>query len=431
MSDYSKILASPYAPTISIVAPAYNEEVTIVDNIRSLLSLHYNRLEIIIVNDGSKDNTLKLALEAYRMVEVNHSFSSTLKTKKIRGIYKSNNPAFKKIIIVDKENGGKADAINAGINISSSQLFACIDVDCILEPDALLKMAKPFMEESDKTVIATGGIVWLTNDAIIKDGRLIEMRMPKAFIVRMQVVEYIRAFLIGRTVWAKINGMMLISGALGLFRKNVALAVGGYNHNTVGEDMDLVMRMHKYMLENKLPYKVAYIPEPLCMTEAPSDYTILGRQRTRWARGTIECMLYHKIMMMNPKYGILGLLSYPYWLFAEWMAPIVEALGVIFFVVMSFLGLVDWQWAVSLLVFVYVFSVFIGFFSIYLQELVFYKYTQKRDLLVLMLHVLIEPFLYHPRVVWWSLKGNFQYFTGTAKGWGEMTRKGFNTSKKS
>ena len=225
--------------------------------------------------------------------------------------------------------------------------------------------------------------------------------------------------------WSKINGLLLISGAFGLFDRKVAVAAGGYNHNTVGEDMELVMRMHAYMRERNEKYQVGYVPEPLCWTEAPADYNILGRQRNRWTRGTIECLLIHKKMFLNRKFGVLGLVSYPYWLLAEWLAPFVEVGGILFFIVMAFLGLANWPYFFSLLAMVYFFAVMLSTYAIYTQEQTYGRYTQPTDILKLFWNGVVEPFKYHPRTVWWSLKGNWDYITGSNQGWGEMTRAGF------
>lgn len=425
LTDYREILASPLVPSISIIAPAYNEGVTITDNIRSLLSLHYSKLTVIIVNDGSKDDTRDKAIANYDLIKVPFDYQEKIATKKVRGVYRSKNPAFKKLIFVDKENGGKADAINVGINVSNSEYFACIDVDCIIEPESFLKMVKPIMEAGEKRMIAVGGIVWLTNDSEIKNGRLIQVKTPESYIPKAQVLEYIRAFLLGRTAWSKTNGLLLISGAFGLFDREVAVAAGGYNHNTVGEDMELVMRMHGDMRERKQKYQVGYVPEPLCWTEAPADYNILGRQRNRWTRGTIECLTIHKKMFFNRKYGILGMLSYPYWLFAEWLAPFVELGGTLFFIIMAFLDMANWPYFFSLLAMVYFFAVMLSTYAIYTQERTYGRYSQVKDIFKLFWNAVSEPFKYHPRTVWWSIKGNWDYITGSNKGWGEMTRAGF------
>ena len=423
--EHNSLISSPYQPSISIIAPAYNEEVTIVDNIRSLLSLHYSALTIIIVNDGSKDNTLNEAINNYDLYLTENECPSIIETQKVRGIYKSRKKAFSKLVVVDKENGGKADAINVGTNVCTSEYFACIDVDCIIDQDAFLRLVEPILKAGDKKVGAVGGIVWLTNDADIKSGKVIKIRAPKSYIARIQVIEYFRAFLLGRPAWAYKNGMLLISGAFGIFDRATVLKVGGYNHKTVGEDMELVMRMHRYYREHNIDYEIAYIPDPLCWTEAPSDFGVLGRQRNRWTRGTIECLKFHKTMFLNPKYGILGIISYPYWLLAEWLAPFIEAGGLLFFIIVAILGLANWQFFFALLLLVYVFATCISIYSIMIQEMTYGKYEAVDDLYQLIKTALLEPIKYHPKTVKWSLKGNYDHFSGSNKGWGEMTRKGF------
>lgn len=422
-ADYMSILTSPFAPGISLLAPAYNEGLTIIDNVKSLLSIMYNNLELIIINDGSKDDTIQTLIEAFDLVPVPFNVHYVIATKPVRGVYKSKNRAFKKLTVVDKQNGGKADALNVGMNIATKELVACIDVDCIIERDALLKMVMPFLQ-SKIPVIATGGVVRIANSCIIEEGRLQEIKLPKQQIVRFQTLEYIRAFLIGRMAWSKLNGLLLISGAFGLFRKDIAQQAGGYNHNTVGEDMELVVRMRMHMAERKQPCKVVYIPDPLCWTEAPSDYKILARQRNRWTRGTFETLSLHRKMFFNPKYGLMGMLSYPYWFFFEWLAPWIEVSGVIFMVVLLALGKVNIPFALSLLFAVYTFSIFISMTALLAEEFSYNQYKKKRDILKLLLTALIEPILFHPRIVWWGILGNIDLLKGK-KSWGEMTRKGF------
>jgi poly-beta-1,6-N-acetyl-D-glucosamine synthase len=423
--DFDGLLSSPLAPSISIVAPAYNETLSIVDNIRSLLSMRYANFTLIVVNDGSKDDTLQRGIDAYDLELIDYEYDMKIDTKPVRGVYKSRNPAFGKLIFVDKVNGGKADAINVGINISDADYFACIDVDCILEPDAFLKLVRPIMMESEKRVVAVGGIVWLTNDSIIESGKIVQINAPNSFIARIQVVEYIRAFLLGRTAWTNANGLILISGAMGLFERKLALEIGGYNHKTVGEDFELVVRMHRVMRERKEPYLVSYAPEPLCWTEAPSSFNILSKQRNRWTRGSIDTLKLHKEMFFNPKYGLIGMLSYPYWFFAEWMAPLLEFFGMFFFLITSILGLVNWSFFLLLTIFVYAFSVFFSTYAIFTQELSYFKYESKKDVWKLFLTILCEPFYYHPRIVWWAIKGNYDFFVKKSHGWGEMVRTGF------
>jgi biofilm PGA synthesis N-glycosyltransferase PgaC len=429
VSDYKSILASPLAPGISLLAPAYNETLTIIDNVKSLLSIMYNNFEVIIINDGSKDDTLRKLIEAFSLEKVPCHVKYEIKTKNVVGVYKSRNRAFRKLTVVDKQNGGKADALNVGINISTKPLVACIDVDCVIERDALLKMVKPFMEET-ATVIASGGVVRIANSCHVEEGRLLEVRLPESQIVRYQTLEYIRAFLIGRMAWSKLNGLLLISGAFGLFDKSVAVKAGGYNHNTVGEDMELVVRMRVFMQKQNKPYKVVYIPEPLCWTEAPSDYGILGRQRNRWTRGTMETLKFHRRIFFNPKFGVMGMLSYPFWFFFEWLAPLIEFAGMIFLLIQLVIGNVNIMLAISLIFAVYTFSLMISMTAILAEEFSYFQYKRKRDIIKLVITALKEPIFFHPRVVWWSVMGNIDMIMGK-KSWGEMTRQGFVQYKKS
>jgi len=426
--NYTKILASPFAPTISIIAPAYNESLTIIENVRSLLSIQYVNYEVLLINDGSTDDSLEKLIEAYALTKVNYTINQKLPTEKIRAVYKSAKPSFTRLLLIDKENGGKADALNAGLNISENNLVACIDVDCILEPDALLKMVKPFLEnEKEEKVIAAGGVIRVANSCVVKDGKLIEVKMPENFLAKSQVLEYMRTFLLGRMAWSKLNGLLLVSGALGLFDRKIMIAAGGYN-KIVGEDIELVTRIRKYMTENEEKYKVVYIPDPLCWTEVPETYKVLGRQRNRWTRGMIETLIIHKNLFFNPSYGMLGIISYPYWFFYEWLAPIVEFLAILFFVVLIYFNRINWEYFILLTTAVYSFAILFSALSILSEELTYHQYSKKRVLFKLLFFVLLEPFIFHPYVMWSSIKGNFNFiFNKNKKNWGEMTRTGFKS----
>lgn len=425
-TDYNLLASSEYAPTISIIAPAYNEGATIIENVRSLLAVHYNNFELILINDGSKDKTLQELIVAYKLVKVPFLVNGKIKTKSIRGIYKSTNSIYRKLLVVDKENGGKADALNTGINISSNKYIVCIDVDCILEQDAMLKLIKPFLEETQFHVIATGGVIRIANSCEIVNGKLVKVHLPKKLLPRMQTLEYIRAFLLGRMAWSRMNGLLIISGAFGAFDREIAIRAGGYNSSTVGEDMELIVRMRRYMHENKMPYKVSYIPDPLCWTEAPSTFKILGRQRNRWTRGTIETLQIHKKMFFNPRFGILGILSYPYWFFFELLAPIIEFSGYIFLLVFVLSGAVKWHSFILLLALVLSFGFLYSIFAILIEVTTFNQYKKRTDILKLILIAIIEPIIFHPFVVWSAIRGNID-FLRKKKSWGEMTRQGFNT----
>ena len=426
---YNEILRSPLAPSISILAPAFNEGKSIVQNIRSLLSLHYNNYEIIIINDGSTDNSLEVMKETYELEATNEYTCSDLPHQNIKNIYRSKNNAFKKLIVIDKENGGKADALNAGINVSDSELIACVDVDCIIEDDALLKMVKPFLESTRRKTIATGGVVRIANDCNVQQGRLLEVNLAKNWLARFQTLEYIRAFLLGRMAWSRLNGLLIISGAFGLFDRKLVVEAGGYNTKTVGEDMELVVRMRRLMHQKKIKYNVEYIPDPLCWTEVPESTKTLIKQRNRWTRGNIETLRLHKKLFFNPKYGVLGMLSYPFWVFFEWLAPIVEFTGIVYFSILWYLGWIDWNHFLLLFIFVYSFTVMYSWMAILIEENTFREYDSMKNLFKLLLIAFIEPFIFHPLTIWASIKGNIDLFIFRKKSWGTQERTGFKSAQ--
>ena len=259
--DYNSIVSSPLAPSLSVIAPAYNESRSIVDNIRTLLSLYYNNYEVVVINDGSSDDTLDKIIEAYDLEKVNYYFDYRLPCERIRGVYKSRNRSFKRLTVIDKVNGGKADTLNAGLNVCRNDLVVSIDADSIMEPDALLKLVKPFMEAKEKRVIGAGGVIRIANSCEISGGHIKKINLPKQFLPRAQVMEYTRAFLMGRMAWSELDGLLLISGALGMFDREVVIQAGGYSTKTVGEDMELVVRIRRYMAEHGIDYDVVYIPE--------------------------------------------------------------------------------------------------------------------------------------------------------------------------
>ena len=423
--NYKEILSSTFSPSISIIAPAYNESLHIVENVRSLLSSHYVNYDVIIVNDGSKDDSLSKLIEAYDLIRIDHYIYEQIKTKPLRkGVYKSTNPAFDKLTIIDKENGGKADALNMGLNISKNKYVACIDVDCLLLEDALQKMIKPFLEITDSKIIAAGGVIRIANSCTVKDGKLLDINFPKTWLEQGQILEYLRAFLLGRMAWSRLNGLLVISGAFGLFDKKIAIKVGGYDTNTVGEDMEIIVRMRRYMEEQKQKYKVAYIPDPLCWTEAPDDYKTFISQRNRWTRGTIETLKKHRKIGFNPKYKSLGLISYPYWFFFERMAPIVEVAGIIYFGILIVFNELRWDYALAFIILAYLFSVLFSIVAIVSEELTYHQYKKKSTGLKLVMIAFLEPFVNHPTILYSAIKGNIDYYFYKKIEWGVMTRKG-------
>jgi poly-beta-1,6-N-acetyl-D-glucosamine synthase len=425
--DYNSIVSSPLAPSLSVIAPAFNESRTIVDNIRTLLSLYYNNYEVVVVNDGSTDDSLEKIIKHYQLEKVNYYFDYRLPCKRIRGVYKSENRSFKKLTVIDKANGGKADSLNAGLNVCRNALVVSIDADSIMEPDALLKMAKPFMEAKEKKVIGAGGVIRIANSCEISGGHIDKINLPKQFLPRAQVMEYTRAFLMGRMAWSELDGLLLISGALGMFDREIVIQAGGYKTNTVGEDMEMVVRIRRYMVDNKLDYDVVYIPDPLCWTEVPSSLKVLARQRSRWTRGTMETLWTHRKLLFNRKYGKLGMLGYPYWLLFEYLAPIVEFLGILWFIFLAISGRLNWPFFFLLTGFVYFFAVSLSIWSVLFEEITFHKYEKRRDVLRLIGTAFLEPIIYHPIVMLMSIKGNIDKLL-KRNSWGKMERKGFKKS---
>lgn len=423
--NYKVVLSSDLAPFMTLIAPAYNEGKTIQENVQSLLSLNYNNYEVIVVNDGSKDDSLSILIDAFKLVKAELKYETPIQTKEIKAIYKSQNPAFKKLTVVDKVNGGKADALNVGINISSFPFIVCIDVDCVLLKDALLLLAKPHLENTGKRVIAVGGVVRIANSCEIKSGHLVEIKAPEKFLPRIQVIEYLRAFLLGRMAWSKLDGLLIISGAFGMFDKEIAIKAGGYNHNTVGEDMELIVRMRRYMIEQKQQYQVAYIPNPLCWTEAPESFSILRKQRSRWTRGTMETLWIHRKMFLNPKYKILGLLSFPYWVVFEYLSPIIESLGLLITLLLVFLNLLNFKVFLLLLLFVYCFALMFSILALTTEEYSYHQYPKLKDFNKFLACVFIEPIYFHVFIVYAALRGNWEKITGN-KVWGDMIRTGFD-----
>ena len=430
ISSNTEVLSSPFAPNISILAPAFNESLNIVENVKALLSLYYTNFEVIVINDGSRDDTLIKVIEAFELEKVNYVFNEKIKCQEIRGIYKSKKKAYNNLTIIDKANGGKADALNAGLNVAKGEYFISIDADSIIDPYALQKMVKPFLEQTGEKVIATGGVIRIANSCKIEDGHLVDIRLPKKLLPLFQVLEYNRAFLLGRLAWSRLNGLLIISGALGLFDKDIVIACGGYQRFTVGEDMEMVVRMRKYMANQMEKYKVVYIPDPLCWTEAPSKVKVLGRQRNRWTRGTIETLFSHWDIFLRPKYGLMGMISHPFWVIFEWLAPLVEIFGIIYFIIVASLGQANWPYFFVMLLFVYFFSISFTTYAILFDHIAFHRYKKKSMVFRLLMAAWIEPFFYHPMVLYWSIRGNIDYFILKKRTWGNMSRIGLNNLQK-
>ncbi len=412
-------LAAP--PFVSIVVPAHNEALTIVDSIRALLALEYEAREIVVVNDGSKDDTLAILTQAFELVEAPVAFEQPLKSAPLRGAYRSLvEPA---LVVIDKVNGGsKADAVNAGINAASGRLVLVIDADTMLEPDALTRAAMPFLEHPD--TVAVGGYVAIANGCRIEHSRVTDVAMPRSWLARFQIVEYMRSFLLFRLACASGNGVALISGAFGLFRRDALIDVGGYDGTAIGEDMDLTLRLQAYYRERKRPIRIAHVPLPVCWTQAPEDWQSLRAQRCRWRRGLLQVLWRQRRMIGNPRYGIIGMGVLPYIAIFEGLGPLIELLGYVVTTMAFFLGLLNWQHYRVMLAASILFGAATTLVSVFLSDVSTRKYLRLRDLALLVASAILENAGYRQLNSWWGCVGTVQAMTGKG-GWGPMKRKAF------
>jgi len=409
------------APAISLMAPAYNEERTIVESVRSLLNQNYPQFEVIVVNDGSKDRTLALLKDEFDLKPIRRAYSVAVPCATIRGIYAAERQP--RLIVVDKVNGGKADALNAAINIARSPLVCTIDADSLLEPGALLRAAQPFIEDPERT-IAVGGSINIANGCRIENGQIITVAISRNVLALFQTVEYLRAFLMARLAWSQLNALTIISGAFGLFDRHAVIEVGGYSRDTVGEDMELVVKLHRWFRDRKRDYRIAYISEPVCWTEAPESLGDLARQRKRWQRGALETFVKHAGMLVHLRYGRVAALGMSQVLLTDVLGPTVELLGYLAIPTFCLLNLISWEFFAAFLCVSVGFGVAISVGGLVLEEAHSRRVGRASDLLVLLLFALLENFGYRQLSNLWRVQGTWQYLTGV-KSWGGMTRKGF------
>ncbi|MFC1557048.1 glycosyltransferase [candidate division KSB1 bacterium] len=420
---HKRLFQTSFYKPISIIAPAYNEEATIVESVTSLLQLRYPEFEIIVVNDGSNDSTLDKLKNEYELKKSLRPFEYLINCKEIKAVYFSEE--YSNLIVVDKVNGRKADALNAGINISRYPLVSVVDSDSVLEPDVLLKLVRPFLD--DKRTVAVGGIVRVVNGCTVRSGEVVEINLSKKLLPNFQIVEYLRSFLFGRVGWDMLNSLLVISGAFGLFRKDIIIESGGYLHDTVGEDMELVVRLHRVMREKKTPYRITFVAEPVCWTEVPESLKVLSRQRNRWQRGLMETLLRHKKMLINPKYGVIGLFATPFFFFFEMLGPVIESTGYLVFIYSWIFGIINLNFAVLFLGVAVMLGIVLSLGSLVLEEISFRKYPKISHIFILFLFSILENFGYRQIHSWWRLKGMIDFFRGK-KQWGVMDRKGLKVS---
>lgn len=422
--DFQRLMQSDALPPITILVPAYNESATIVASVTAILTLEYRNYEVVVVNDGSKDDTLEQLRHAFDLYEIPRVYPETIATKPLRALYRSRSRS--RMMVLDKENGGKADSLNAAINASRFPLVIAVDADTLIEPDALLRLTRPFL--LGREIAAVGGTVRVANSCTVKDGRVTDARVSKRWLPGIQVVEYLRAFLFGRLGWNRLGGNLIISGAFGLFRKEYVAAVGGYHTGSIVEDLDLVVRMHRYLRHNKIPYEMPFIPDPVAWTEVPESTKILARQRERWHRGLIAAMWKYKSMLFNPRYGRIGMLAMPFYAFGEMLAPLVEVLGYVITLAGLAFGVVNVSFALLFVLVAWGYGMLLSLWAVVLEEVSFRRYHRFGDLFRLVLFASLENFGYRQCTVWWRLKA-FGSVWKRKQVWGEMTRKGFAQAK--
>jgi cellulose synthase/poly-beta-1,6-N-acetylglucosamine synthase-like glycosyltransferase len=422
MVRFERMQASPLAPPISLLVPAHNEERTIVESVESLLALDYPEIEVIVANDGSADGTLDALRQRYQLLETDILYVQEAESKPVRAIYMS--PIEPRLLVLDKESAGsKADAINAALNAASSPYVCVVDADSILEPDALLRIMVPVFANPGR-VVATGGIVRVLNGCRIEGGRMKDVRLPHRPIEAIQVIEYLRAFLIGREGWAYFNMLTIISGAFGVFRRDLVRAVGGYRPSAIGEDIDLVMRLHQLQRERKADYEIAFVPDPVCWTEVPSDLRSLGRQRARWQKGLMDVLWTSRHMLFAPIHGRIGFIALPYLWVWELLAPIIELGGLVMIAAAAWSGALSREFLVQFLIFGYAFATLISIGSVLLEEITYRRYGRWQDVSRLVLYCFLEHFPYRQMHLWWRLRGIIEYLRGDVA-WKPMARVGF------
>lgn len=418
-----RILSSQIAPRISMLVPAYNEEATIVESLRSLMTLAYPALEIVVVDDGSTDATIGVMIEAFDLVPVHAIYNRRIDTAAIHGIYRSRtNP---NLMMARKDNGGKADALNAALNLSSDSLVCSLDADTLVEENALQRLVRPFLR-SDR-IVAAGATIRVANGCGVRNGRIGEIRTPRRPLAGLQATEYLRAFLFGRVGWNRLGGNIVISGAFGLFRRDGMLDVGGYKHG-VGEDMEVIVRLRRRGHEADVAREVEFVPDPVAWTEVPESLRVLGRQRDRWHRGLSETLWRHRAVLFRRRYGSLGLVLYPVFVMVEWFAPIVEAAGLITLVAGLMVDAVEIRFAVLFFTIAYGLGLLISIVAILLDELSFRRYGRPADRALLLLWAVVENLGYRQLTIWWRLRGIVGFLRGDLN-WGAMERQGFSTSE--
>jgi cellulose synthase/poly-beta-1,6-N-acetylglucosamine synthase-like glycosyltransferase len=416
---------SPLLPTISVLAPSFNEAATIRESVQAMLKLEYPNYEVIVINDGSRDDTLPILIDVFHLYKSAREVSPTIQTKTIKAVYESRDPIH--LIVVDKQNGGKADALNAGLRVARSPLVAITDSDSLLDDDSLLSAAKPFLEDS--TTLAVGGVIRVANGCEIDAGRVARVGVPRSFLAASQIIEYLRAFLGGRIGFGFMKSLLVISGAFGLFQREALVSAGGFDTSTVGEDMELIVRLHHLWCKSRTPYRIVFVPEPVCWTQVPERLKVLRAQRNRWQRGAVESITRHAAMLFNPRYGTIGLLALPYFALLEIVGPVIELFGYLLTSVGLLLGIVGSGMAILFFTASIAYGLALSIGAVLLAEKTDRRYRGIRNLFHLLTVAVLEHFWLHQFMILWRTSGLIDGLRGKS-GWGLMERKHFQQRKR-
>jgi cellulose synthase/poly-beta-1,6-N-acetylglucosamine synthase-like glycosyltransferase len=411
---------SPFTPGITVILPAYNEAAGIVESVHSLLALRYPHYEVVVVNDGSTDDTVTRLRDAFGLVPAHRAVRAAVATQQIHASFVSRRSP--SLWVLDKANGGKADALNAGVAAAQYPYVCALDADALIETDALLRVAEPILEDPEH-VIATGGIVRIANGSSIDHGRVTGVRLPSNPLAVLQVLEYFRAFLIGRVGWTRLNALLIISGAFGLFQREAVEEVGGFATDTVGEDMELVVRLHRHFRARGLPYRIEFVADPVCWTEVPEDIGSLSRQRRRWHRGLGQTLWRHRRAVGNPSYGAFGLLALPYFVLFEFLGPIVETFGAALTVVAFLVGDLSAKSFVGFLLLAFLVGIVLSIAALALEEFNFRRHQRTRDVTLMVLFSVLENFGYRQLNDMWRMLGLVD-LARRKQGWGAQRRRG-------
>jgi cellulose synthase/poly-beta-1,6-N-acetylglucosamine synthase-like glycosyltransferase len=415
-------MRSPLAPGVTIVVPAFNEQECIVDSVRSLLALHYPQFQVIVVSDGSTDETVARLSGRFALEEFPRVYVPEIPTAPVERVLRSRDEP--RLLVVEKANGGKADALNCGINLADEELVCAIDADAILDADALLLSCRPFVEQPDE-VIGTGGIVRIANGCRIEHGHVSEVSLPRSRLAAIQVVEYLRAFLTARAGWSRVNALLIVSGAFGVFRTDLVREIGGYRVDTVGEDGELVVRLHRAMRDRGRRYRITFVPDPVCWTEVPESLAVLRRQRNRWQRGLAEILWFHRGMVGRRRYGLVGVVALPATIAFELLGPVIELTGIAAVAAGWYLGLLSVRFLVAFLMVSLVFGLFLSVTALALEEASLRRYPKLGQLAGLVVYSVLEQLGYRQMTAVWRLRALSQALRSKHRGhWGAMDRRG-------